>query len=164
MSTKAQRLLPHLIAHLNVWNERAFTVSQLYDELLRGIDDPTFDVLEGVSEAIIRDAVKLLPEGCVKVLPNRRLSIQARAFAKPEELHEALRAIERERFPESADLNLGILLDKIMPDLQHKLVIGKTWHVWQSLQWAQAYRQFEMSSTYYGQLIRWTNAGMAAVA
>lgn len=155
MSTKAQRLLPHLIDHLNVWNERAFSVSQLYDELLRTIDDPAFDVLEGVSEAIIRDAVKLLPEGCVKVQPNRRLVIQSRAFAKPEELHEALRAIERERFPESADLNLGMFVDKLIPDLQVKLVLGREWHVWQSLEWAKAHKQFEVSSTFYGTLLRW---------
>jgi hypothetical protein len=164
MSTKAQQLLPHLIAYLNLWNEKSFTVAELYDQLLRTIDAPDFDVLEGVSPAILRDCAKLLPEGCVKRLPNRRLVFQTRAFAKPEELHEALRQIERERFPESYDLNLGMLLDKIMPDLQQKLVIGKPWMVWQSLQWAQAYRQFTLDSTWYGQLIRWTNAGMKAAA
>jgi len=156
MSTKAQRLLPHLIAHLNVWNERAFTVSQLYDDLLRTIDDPNFDVLEGVSEAIIRDAAKLLPEGCVKVLPNRRLVLQARAFAKPEELVKVLRAIERERFPETADLNLGLFVDKLIEDLQFRLVLGRPWYVHQSLDWAKATGLFEVTPTFYGMMLRWT--------
>jgi len=151
---KAQRLLPHLIKHLLFWHEIEFSVSRLADELLRTIDDPDFDALE-VCEALIRETIKLLPEGCVKRLSNRRLIIQSRSFAKPEELVEALRQIERERYPETLGMRIPMNMTTIMPLLQSKLVIGREWSIWQSIQWATP-REFPytMSSSFYGMMLQ----------
>jgi len=120
---------------------RAFTPTQMWDALLYSGETE-------ISLRAVYSAIALLPALCVNRSPAGRITLQARSFARPEEL---VALIARD----DAGLNQPLLLtDARRESWRVELALADKRALFKSIEWAVARKIIALDCSFYGEQVR----------